>query len=271
MFFAANLKFLRKRKKRSQEDIAQTLELKRSSWSGYENGTATPSFLMLIKIAKYFKISTDTLLTVNLTQLRESQLSDIDRGFDIDITGSRLRVLATTVNQDNEENIELVPVKAKAGYTAGYADPDFIKMLNAFQLPFLSKNKKYRAFEIEGDSMPPVSHGSCVTAEFLQNWNFIKNGHPYIVLTKDDGVVFKVAYNKIQEKGTLLLCSTNPLFEPYEVKIQEVREVWKFVNYINSELPEQNRERNPDTTNSISHLQNEINAIKNQLKQQNLQ
>ena len=41
------------------------------------------------------------------------------------------------VDSKNRDNIELVPVKAKAGYTAGYNDPEFISSLPTFQLPFL--------------------------------------------------------------------------------------------------------------------------------------
>src|SRR5690606_6638463 len=122
-----------------------------------------------------------------------------------DLSGASLRVLATTVDANNMENVELVPLKARAGYTSGYADPDFIRVLPAFQLPFLSPNRKYRTFPIIGDSMPPVADGSWVTGEYLQNWNFILNGHPYIVITKDDGIVFKIVYNQIEKNGSLLL------------------------------------------------------------------
>jgi len=52
------------------------------------------------------------------------------------IKGSNLRVLATTVDIANNENIEMVAEKAKAGYTTGYADPEFISELPVFQFPF---------------------------------------------------------------------------------------------------------------------------------------
>jgi len=35
-----------------------------------------------------------------------------------------------------------------------------------------------------------------------------------------------------------VLYSLNPVYEPYEVSINEVKEIWKFVNYISEELPE---------------------------------
>ena len=84
--------------------------------------------------------------------------------------------------------------------------------------------------------MPPVTEGSWVTGEFIQNWKHIRDGYPYIVVTKDDGIVFKIAYNRL-EKGKLLLCSTNTFYEPYEVIVENVLEVWSFTHFISSEMP----------------------------------
>jgi transcriptional regulator with XRE-family HTH domain len=41
--FGPNIKLLRTRRGRSQEETAIALEVKRSSYSGYENGTAEPN------------------------------------------------------------------------------------------------------------------------------------------------------------------------------------------------------------------------------------
>ena len=88
--------------------------------------------------------------------------------------------------------------------------------------------------------MPPVSDGSFVTGEFIQNWNYIKNGYPYIVVTKEEGIVFKVLYNQLKKNKTFLLCSTNQLYRPYEVKVEDILEIWKFTNFIDSKAPEFN-------------------------------
>jgi hypothetical protein len=66
----------------------------------------------------------------------------------------------------------------------------------------------------------------------------IKSGNAYIVFTLDDGIVFKVVESNIKKDGKLILYSLNPLYEPYEVHISEVKEIWKFVNYISNELPD---------------------------------
>ncbi len=238
MYFTSNLKFLRKRKGRTQDDVAAALNLKRSTLSGYENGVAQPGIEILISFSKYFNISIDTLLKVDIARLSESQLGELERGYDAYVKGSNLRVLATTVTSDDQENIELVPEKAKAGYATGYADPEYIGELPRFRLPFLSDKRKYRTFQLKGDSMLPIPDGSWVTGEFLQDWRDIISGKAYIIFTINDGIVFKVAENNLTKDGKLVLYSLNPFYEPYEVHVNEVKEVWKFVNYISSELPE---------------------------------
>jgi transcriptional regulator with XRE-family HTH domain len=238
MYFASNIKILRKRKGRTQDEASFALGMKRSTFSGYENGVAQPGIETLISFSRYYNMSIDTMLKVDLSKLSESQLGELERGYDAYIKGSNLRVLTTTVNADNTENIELVPEKAKAGYTTGYADPEYIGELPVFRLPFLSDKKKYRTFQLKGDSMLPIPDGSWVTGEFLQDWMDIISGNAYIVFTINDGIVFKVVENNIRSEARLILYSLNPMYEPYEVHISEVKEIWKFVNYISSEIPD---------------------------------
>jgi len=238
MHFAPNIKFLRKRRGRTQDDVAVALNLKRSTLSGYENGVAQPGIEVLVSFSRYYNMSIDTMLKIDMSKLSESQLGELERGYDAYVKGSNLRVLTTTVNEDNQENIELVPEKAKAGYTTGYADPEYIGELPRFRLPFLSDKRKYRTFQLKGDSMLPIPDGSWVTGEFVQDWRDIKNGKAYVVFTLNDGIVFKIVENNLQKAGNLVLYSLNPVYEPYEVHINEVKEIWKFVNYISNELPD---------------------------------
>ncbi len=260
-YFGPNIKLLRARRGRSQEETAIGLDVKRSSWSGYENGSAEPSLDLLVRISSYFRVGLDRLLKDDLTQLSESQLGILERGGDVDLNGRRLRVLASTVDNKDRENIEVVNQKAKAGYALGYADPEYISVLPTFQMPFLSRDRKYRTFQISGDSMPPVSEGSWVTGEYVQNWQTIRDGQPYIIITKEDGIVFKVVYNQLKTTGGLLLCSTNPVYQPYEVPISEVFEIWKFVNFISSELPEPNLSRD-ELSRSVMDLRKEVGQLR---------
>jgi len=264
MYFTSNIKFLRKRRGRTQDDVAAVLNLKRSTLSGYENGVAQPGIDILVSFSGYFNMSIDTLLKIDMTGLSESQLGELERGYDAYIKGSNLRVLATTVNSGNRENIELVTEKAKAGYTTGYADPEYIGELPVFTLPFLSDKRKYRTFQLKGDSMVPIPDGSWVTGEFLQDWMNIVSGKAYIVFTMNDGIVFKILENNIRKDGKIVLYSLNPLYEPYEVHINEVKEIWKFVNYISSELPEPVLPEK-QIYQSIALMKNDLDRIKAKL------
>lgn len=235
MHFASNIRFLRQREGTSQTELAKTLGLTRTTLIGYEK-SVQPPFPKLIRISEYFKVTLDALICYDLSKLSEFQLSEIERGMDIDITGQKLRVLTTTTDSSGNENIEMVATKAQAGYTVGFEDPQFVEKLPKFQLPFLSKSKSYRCFQIQGDSMLPIPDKSWVTASFLQDWTDIKKGTPCIVVTKDDGVVFKLVYNDIKQSKQLQLVSTNRIYQPYSIPINQVSEIWKFETWNSFEV-----------------------------------
>jgi transcriptional regulator with XRE-family HTH domain len=259
--FGQNIKLLRKRRSRTQDDIAFALGMKRSTLSGYENGVAEPGIEALLSLARYFKISVDTLLTVDLGALRESELYQLEHGNNIFINGGNLRVLTTTVDSNNKENIEIINQKASAGYRTGFADPEYIRVLPTFQLPFLSADRKYRTFQITGDSMLPIPDKSWVTGEFVQNWDMLRDQQACIILTLNDGIMFKVAENRLKSEGRLLLHSLNPLYESYSVDSKDLREIWRFVHYISSELPEPNLPVN-QMSSALAALQSEVAGIK---------
>jgi len=257
MYFAKNIKLLRKRLGRTQDDVAVALTMKRSTLSGYENLVSEPSLTALIALSNYYNVAIDTLVKVDLLNLTEQQLRQLSGGFDVELKGANYRVLVATVDSRNRDNIELVPEKAKAGYSTGYADPEFIVELPVFQLPFLSSNKKYRTFQISGDSMLPIPSGAYVTGEFLTNWNEIKSGEAYLFVTIDDGIVFKIAEKQSDSIKFIKLCSLNPLFDPFEVSADKIKEIWKFVHYISPELPE------PVT--DVSHLVSGFKQLRNEV------
>jgi len=259
--FGQNIKLLRKRRGRTQDDIAFALNMKRSTLSGYENGVAEPGIEALLALARYYKISVDTLLTVDLSVLRESEMSQLERGHDVFVNGASLRVLTTTVDSENKENIEVVNQKASAGYRTGFSDPEYIKVLPTFQLPFLSPDRKYRTFQITGDSMLPIPDKSWVTGEFVQNWEMIRDEQACIVLTLNDGIMFKIVENRLKAEGRLILHSLNPLYDAYSVEVKDLREVWKFVHYISSEVPEPNLPTD-QIGGALAALQKEVAGIK---------
>ena len=256
-FIYTNIKFLRKQKGWTQEQLASELAIKRSLIGSYEEGRAKPNYDVLSAISTLFKVSIDHLIK---RDLRLTERVSIFSDEQLDIVGKNLRVLAITVDKKDNENIEMVPVKAAAGYLAGYADPTFIKELNRFRLPFLPAGT-YRAFEIKGDSMLPLLPGSVVVGEYVDNWKNIKDGQTYIILSKHDGIVYKRVFNKVEEDGTLILRSDNTAYPAYPIRIEEVIEVWKAVLNI-SHINKGNDLSYQNILNLMQELKKDVEVLK---------
>jgi transcriptional regulator with XRE-family HTH domain len=236
--WATNIRHLRRRKHLSQDEMAFSLGVSRSKLNAHENGqTINPTVEDLISFSHYFKLSIDNLIKTDLSKFSELKLRELEAGNDTYTTGAQLRILATTINASNKDNIEYVSQKAKAGYLAGYSDPEYINKLPVFTMPHLPQDRKYRMFPTIGDSMYPIPENSLVVGRYIEDWNGIKDETPCLVITKDDGIVFKLVTNKIKTDRTLLLASLNSLYQPYEVQVENVIEIWQFVNYITDTIP----------------------------------
>ncbi len=229
--FPENIRHLRKLKGFTQADLADKLGVNRSAVGAYEEGRAEPKLQILRSIAELFDVSIDALLYHELALNKEVPKADIG--------GRGLRILPVVVDQNNKELIQLVPEKAAAGYTSGYGDAEYIESLPHFSLPIpeLNPNHSYRVFQIEGDSMLPITSGSYIIGEYVQDWGRIKNDECYVMITREDGIVYKRALNELQNERKLILKSDNPLYEPYEMAAEQILEVWKAVGVMNFDLP----------------------------------
>ncbi|NVJ85271.1 MAG: LexA family transcriptional regulator [Cyclobacteriaceae bacterium] len=226
MYLHSNIKFLRKKKGLTQLELAERLLISRSKLAGYELNI-NPPLETLARISDQLGVSIDILLREDLSSYSEYKLRELLET-DKFLRGRKLRILSTTVDADGRELIEVVSQKAKASYLAGFADPEYISELPRFSLPFLPMDKKHRVFQVDGDSMLPIPDGAWIVCEYVDDWMSIKNGDRYVIVTEQDGVTFKIAYNRIQSDQKLLLCSSNPIYPPFDVEIEQVREVWRY-------------------------------------------
>lgn len=254
---AKNIRYLRKQKQLTQEKLAQNIGIKRAVVGAYEEGRSEPRLSTLTMLCHYFKIRMDQLVLRDLT--------NVDAESEADLEGRQLRVLPIVVSDyDDKELGSLVQVKASAGYLNGYGDADYVGALPKFSLPFpeLPQDRTYRTFQIRGDSMLPVPPGAYIISQYVQDWNDIRNEECYVLITKDEGVVYKRVINNIRE-GQLLLKSDNTDYEPYIVPIGRVVEVWKAVGMVSFDIPDPSRQPGlPQLTSVISKLQDDVNNLK---------
>ncbi len=208
-----NLRYLRKSRGFTQEEFAIKLNTKRSLIGAYEEERAEPNLDVLEAISDLFNLTLDELLLEDL---------NTEKGGDYLNQRRKLKL------SQNAAIVQFVPVRAAAGYMAGYADPDFVDELNTFTLPMLAPGQ-YRAFEIVGDSMLPTPSGSVIVGEKVERLDDLKNNSSYVVLSKNDGIVYKRIAKDTEANNRLTLKSDNPIYEPYTVSEEDVLEIWKAV------------------------------------------
>jgi transcriptional regulator with XRE-family HTH domain len=245
---AQNLKYLRKLRGWTQEEFANKLKIKRSLLGAYEEERAEPRLEVLEVVSDMFRLSLDELLRKKMQDAKGSNY----------LAKRRAQKMAGLPNQ-----IQLVPVKAAAGYLAGYGDPEFLDELNTFTLPMLAGGN-YRAFEIVGDSMLPTPSGSVIVAEKIENLDNVKSNLTYIVVSRNEGIVYKRVMKNNKLKNKLTLISDNTVFQPYTVNAEDVLEIWKAEMVVSKANTEQRWDVN-QLASLVSNLQDQVTTLKRKM------
>lgn len=242
-----NLKYLRKLRGWTQEEFAARLDIKRSLLGAYEEERAEPRLEVLEIVSDIFKVSLDDLFRKDLGDTKGSYIAKR--------RAQKMAAMAT--------EIQFVPVKAAAGYLAGYADPEFIDELNTFTLPMLAPGH-YRAFEIMGDSMLPTPSGSIIVGEKVENLDDVKTSNTYIVISRQEGIVYKRVMKNPRQKNKVTLVSDNPTYQPYTVDSNDIVELWQAQMVITRANQQQRWDVN-QLASIVSNLQEQVSSLKKKL------
>lgn len=174
------------------------------------------------------------------------------------------RVLTIVTDPQNDERIVHVPIPAQAGYASDLGDPTFVQNLPSYSLPdYKYKVGTHRSFDVAGDSMEPTLYeGDKVICSYLEPtlWETsVKKNYVYVIVTHGD-VLVKRVHNKIKTDKSLMLFSDNVYYEPFEVKLSEIKEIWYVRAKISPFLP------SPQNVKSI--LRDEVGDLKDSMLQQ---
>ena len=244
-----NLKYLRKLRGWTQEEFANKLGIKRSLIGAYEEERAEPRLEVLEVISDMFKVSLDELLRKDLGDIKGGSYLAKRR---------QMKMMGADRNV-----IHFVPVKAAAGYLAGYADSEFIDELNTFTLPMLTGGN-YRAFEIIGDSMMPTASGSIIVGEKVERMDDTKSNFAYIVVSRNEGIVYKRIVKSNRHKNKLTLVSDNPSYQPYQVNTEDIIEMWQ-ANVIINKVTQQQRWDVNSLASLVNNLQDQVSTLKKKM------
>lgn len=216
LILAKNLKHLREEVlKISQQKLADKLLVTRSSYEKYENDKVQPSIETLLRISKLYHISVDILLTVEISKYPLDEL--------LQLPNNRI-LLPVLIDNKGDNKIEIIPSKASMGYLNGYNEPEYIESLQNISLPFL-RNGKYRAFPVEGDSMPPFKDGTFIIGRYIEKISEMKVNKTYLLVTRSGFVYKRLA--QINENSIQVL-SDNSFYEPYQIPFYDLLEIWEY-------------------------------------------
>ncbi|AZA83727.1 XRE family transcriptional regulator [Chryseobacterium lactis] len=218
--FSDNIRFLRGKKEKTQQELADSLAITRSRYVAYEDGRSEPPIELIVKISKLFHVSIDLLVSVDI---RKYPVEEI-----LKLPDNRI-VLPVIVDHSGNNVIEIVSQKASMGYLEGYSDVGYIENLQRVTLPFLA-NGKYRAFPADGDSMPPFKNGSYIVGKYVEQIDDLKPGKTYVFITLNNGITYKRFAGRSGNK--ISVTADNVFYEPYDIPVEEIVEVWQYASGI---------------------------------------
>lgn len=253
LYISDNLKWLRSRRNLSQQEVADGMNLPVDRYKKYEYGKNTPPAETLLAISRYYYISIDLLLTVDLRKISIENLLQLE--------DNRI-VLPVVVDREGNNLIEIVPHKAQAGYLTGYADAEFMESLQQLTLPFLGPGK-FRAFPIDGDSMPPHTNTTFVVGKYIENLGEVRNDKTYILITVSEGITYKRLSKKNPDSFTV--APDNVIYHPYEIQLSDILEIWEYVAHIGRDDSKQEAASPLSVEQMFQRLSNDMKEVKQKL------
>lgn len=215
-FFGKNIKKIRGVKGLSQQAFAELFDLKRGTLGAYEEGRSEPKIETIIKIANYFSIVIDDLLTNELTV---NQLLK----FKGDLT--------TYVEDVKREKFAIVPCITEStanDYITLYNTEGFIKELPTMQLP-VNLTKEFRGYTVSNLEMTSHDKGfypkDVVIGEKVPPTVIKKlNNGTLVFVVVDNKLIFRRLYVL---KGNAVLRADHKNIEDSSFPISDIKELWR--------------------------------------------
>ncbi|EZH74336.1 transcriptional regulator [Aquimarina atlantica] len=215
-FFGKNIKKIRGVKGLSQQAFAELFDLKRGTLGAYEEGRSEPKIETIIKIANYFSIVIDDLLTNELTV---NQLLK----FKGDLT-----TYAEDVKREKFAIIPCITESTANDYVTLYNTESFIKELPTMQLP-VNPTKEFRGYTVSNLEMTSHDKGfypkDVVVGEKVPPTVIKKlNNGTLVLVVVENKLIFRRLYVL---KGNAVLRADHKNIEDSSFPISDIKELWR--------------------------------------------
>jgi len=249
-FFGKNIKKIRGVKGLSQQAFAEVFDLKRATLGAYEEGRSEPKIDTIIKIANYFSISIDGILTSELT------VNELLR-FKGDLT-----VASEIVNKEEFTCVPCITEKYLNEYVQFFDNKNFVNDLPVLQLP-INKEKIFRGYTVSSLEMTNHDKGlfpkDVVVGEFVPKEVIKKLNNGIIVLVLvEEGLILRRLYIT---KDKVVLRADHKKIEDKNFELKDVKELWRIRYVFFKRLPE----FNDLLEEKMLFLEQEFTKLKNRL------
>ena len=226
-FFGKNIKKIRSVKSLSQQAFAELFGLKRGTLGAYEEGRSEPKIDTIIKIANYFSIQIDDLLTSELT------VNELLR-FKGDLT-----TYAEEIKREQFVSIPCITESMADEYISSYDKENFVKELPVLQLP-LNPDKEFRGYTVlnlemtnhdKGFYPKDIVIGERVPKAVIKKLN---NGTLVLVLV-ENRLIFRRLYIT---KNIAVLRADHKNIEDGTYPISDIKELWRIRYVFYRRIPE---------------------------------
>ncbi|MDW5288021.1 helix-turn-helix transcriptional regulator [Formosa sp. PL04] len=248
--FGKNIRKIRSIKSLSQQAFADIFELKRGTLGAYEEGRSEPKIETIIKIANYFSITIDAILTKELT------VNELLK-FNGDLESNH------NIEKNEFPKIPCITPKDQDSYIKHSENSNYIKDLHHLSLP-VEQNKKLRAFIVDNLEMSSDNSGlfpkDIVIGEWIPKSDFdtLENPSICILLTSKDIVLKRIH----PSKNKFTLRADHSGIEEYTINHSEVNELWEIRYVFNYRVPEL---KNNQILNKLAYLEHEFKKLKSSL------
>jgi transcriptional regulator with XRE-family HTH domain len=226
-FFGKNIKKIRTVKGLSQAAFAELFDLKRPTLGAYEEHRSEPKIETIIKIANYFSIKIDTLLTSEITVNELLQFKE------------SLTTLTENIKKEQFPKRPCITDSNSADYLKHSKNDIFIDEMPSLQLP-INSTKNFRALTVSTLEMTNQDKG------FYPKDIVIGEQTPTSVIPKltNGTLVFAIVNNSIIFRR-LYVTNKNVIFradhkniEDEVYKISDIKELWRIRYVFCRRIPE---------------------------------
>lgn len=219
-FFGKNIKKIRSVKGLSQQAFADLFGLKRGTLGAYEEGRSEPRIDTIIKIANYFSIQIDNLLTNDIT------VNELLK-FKGDLTA-----YSEEAKKELFARIPCITDNSYAEYISHFQNENYIKELPYIQLP-INPTKNFRALTITGLEMTNQDRGfypkDIVIGEKVPSTVIKKlNNGTLVFALVNNSIIFRRLYIT---KNEFIFRADHKNIDDEVFNLSEIKELWR-VRYI---------------------------------------